>query len=369
MSVYFIILFVATIFAYFGNRYGREVIDFQDSCSRWMPSKTAEVAIVMLFCFFYAFRWRVGTDFMGYYYSYQQYGQMTVTELIGGRDWGFGVLSAILYRIFNGNYQYYNIVLGIITYYPVMSIYRKHSDSFGFTIFLYIATLGCFWSYNGVRQSLAGSICFGAFVFLYEKKYIKYVVCVLIASLFHTTALIMLPMMLFINMKPWSRKNILITLSLLLSIVFLGNLWSYIIGFLDYMGQEKLVNDYGSAVISSNGVNILRILVALIPVVLSFIMHSKGIDEDDRALQLFENMTILSAIFMFAATKLTVLARFSAYFGFACPLIYAKFKHSQEPNNAILFEVLVCACYILYMVILLPVESNLVPYSFSFGAL
>ncbi len=366
MITYFLCLFGVSLLAAIGNSSRVRKIYRGDCEARWVPSKASVAVIFCIFCFLYAFRWRVGTDFMGYYYSYNIYGQSSIKELIGERDWGFSVLSAAVYHLSNGNFQLYNLVLAIITYAPIMYVYRRYSGDFCLTVFLYMTTLACFWPYNGVRQSLAGSICFGAFSYLCNKKYLKYVVCILIASVCHSTALIMFPLMFFLLMKPWNRAMLLVTTGILLSILFLGNLWGYVIGLLDVLGQEKMVSDYGNTIISSNGVNSLRIIVALLPVLLSFMLHKYGLDADDRAIQILENMVVLGALFMIAASRLTVLARFGAYFSFAPPLMYARFKGLFTEQTSKLFVAIVMVCYIAYFAMLLPVESNLVPYQFYF---
>lgn len=369
MTAYFVCLFGASLLAMLGNHYRINKLYSDESDSRWVPTSIIVILIFCIFSFMYAFRWRVGTDFSGYYHSFTVYGESSLQELFGGRDWGFSVLSHVLFHLFNGNYQYYNLVLAIITYAPVLYIYRKYSDDFGFTIFLYMTTLACFWPYNGVRQSLAGSICFLAFDYLVNKKYIKYVVCVLIASIFHSTALIMLPIMFYLCLKPWKKKMIMVTLGLLISVVFLGTLWSHIINFLELIEQDKMVADYGYATIASNAVNGLRIIVAMIPVVLSFMIYLYGLDEDDRTTQILENMIVLSAVFMIAASRLTVLARFSSYFAFAVPLLFVKSKQLFTSQSSRLYVAIVMVCYIAYFAVLLPVESNLVPYQWSFSSL
>lgn len=43
----------------------------------------------------YSLRWYVGSDFGNYYYLYFYYGNMSVAEVIGVRDWGFYIVSTL----------------------------------------------------------------------------------------------------------------------------------------------------------------------------------------------------------------------------------------------------------------------------------
>ena len=104
-------------------------------------------------------------------------------------------------------YQYINIILSDLGFHysvlftlttALQLILLQKSLKFNKEIlpwayFFYFTTLYLFFALNGLRQAIAISILVYAFLFLYQRKVIPYLITVLVASGFHTSALIMLP--------------------------------------------------------------------------------------------------------------------------------------------------------------------------------
>jgi len=75
---------------------------------------------------------------------------------------------------------------------------RTQSKDFSYGVLLFVLSGFYFWSFNGVRQAIAMSIFIYASRFIQERKPIKYVIWIIIASGFHTIALVYFPIY-FIN--------------------------------------------------------------------------------------------------------------------------------------------------------------------------
>jgi len=330
-----------------------------------LPNPFFVALILISFMSFYALRWKTGTDFGNYYDAYFTYGQTSIVELIGTRDWGFSVLTSAVYDLWPDSFVFYNYILAALTYIPVVFTYRKYSNAFTFTMVLYITMMTYYWPYNGVRQSIACSICFCAYPLLYDKKYIKYVLCVLVAYLFHSTALLMIPIMFIVTRRAWS-KLVVITLTILgVSLLFLSSIWNSIIGFLEFIGQEKMANDYGVFNSDDVGANILRIAVALVPLLISFIFY-KQLKRSNPKIDLLINMSLMCVAFMIFSSKVTLLARLSIYFGFFYALLIPEFLALFKERDGVLFLGLTVMFFFIYMCMLLPVDSDLLPYRFIF---
>lgn len=330
-----------------------------------MPNKFFVILILFSLMSFYALRWRTGTDFGNYYSFYFHYGKLDISEIVGTRDWGFYALTSFIYKIWPDNFVFYNYILSALTYIPIILTYRKYSKRFTFTIFLFITMMIYYSPYNGVRQGIAASFCFCAYPYLYEKRYIKYSIIIVIASLFHSTALIMIPLIFIVNKKPWSKSIIIVILLLVISILILPSLWNYIINFLEAIGQEKMANDYRTYNYDDDGVHLLRILVDLIPVLISYIFYKK-LSKEDSKIDVIINMCLFGLIFTIFGTRLTVLARLSGYFSFYYPMLVPEFTVLFKEKSKHLYKVIVVLLYFLYMLKLLPVDSNLLPYRFIF---
>lgn len=101
---------------------------------------------------------------------------------------------------------FFTCVLSLVG--PVYLI-GKYSKMPLFSFFLYLS-LGFYTNtFNNVRQSIAISICFLAFQFLFQRKFYKYVGMVLLATMFHYSAIITLLLYPLVSNRVTIKKIIL----------------------------------------------------------------------------------------------------------------------------------------------------------------
>ena len=76
-------------------------------------------------------------------------------------------------------------------------------------------------SMNGIRQSLAAAIIFAATKYILNGNFKKFLWLVLLASTFHQTALIFIPIYFIVRRKAWTKATfILLSLGVLIAIGF-----------------------------------------------------------------------------------------------------------------------------------------------------
>lgn len=334
---------------------------------RKIPSVLITLIICAILIFFFAARWNVGTDFPNYFSRFYKLLGMNIQELIGTRDWGFYAFTAFIGQYVFTNFFLYSILLGAIIYIPIIFIYRKYSSSFTMTCALYIMMCLYTWPYNGMRQAVAVAILFAGIPFLYERKnWWKFVAFVAIAYTFHSTALLVIPFILICKLKPWKKPFIFVCILIIVLIIFLPGLWTTIIDFLDNIGQSKLADDYSDFTELRAGVNFIRVVVAAFPVVLSFIYYPQ-IKNHNKHIDFFINMCIMNLIFLVCGYRLTIMARFATYFNVALPLLVPEFLGAFKKDSQPVVRLLIYGMYFVHMLVLLPVDSGLLPYNFIFG--
>lgn len=174
---------------------------------------------------------------------------------------GFVLIEVIIKNIFGNNQNAFRIVFGLIQSIPLVLIYRKYSEDYVFSIFLFI-TSGCYygWMMNGLRQFVASCIIFAALPLLIKRKYIPLIPVLFFAISVHKAAMVMIPVILLVQFKPWSKITIIMLLVLAVVLYFY-------VGHSDWMSEETLQ--------SSKGSNPLRIVIAAIPMVMAFIGRKK----------------------------------------------------------------------------------------------
>ena len=146
-----------------------------------------------------ALRYNVGTD---YYFTYLK--SYFLNDKLFYFEPGFETMYR-LFRSVNAHYQWIFIISSLlIASFVFLGIYRQ-SPSPAFSIFLYATSTYYFIGMNAVRQFIAMSICLYAMAYLTKKNgWWKYAAFVGVAALFHTSALIML-IMLVLNLIPIKR--------------------------------------------------------------------------------------------------------------------------------------------------------------------
>jgi hypothetical protein len=164
----------------------------------------------------------VGVDYSGYleFYSYiLNHGKFPSPWQDFEAGWKY--LNFIFAKVGVPAGLFFGLVAGLIWFFFIKASYR-----FQFLLplmFFFVITNGIFfWTLSGLRQSLAVVIFFYAIRFIIEKKPLQYAIYILVASLFHVSALIMLPVY-FLRIVKFNRN--LFFVLYILSIAFIGSDW------------------------------------------------------------------------------------------------------------------------------------------------
>ncbi len=107
-------------------------------------------------------------------------------------EFGYRLIN-LLVRGITENYTVFLMVIAVMTVIPVWYVISKHRDQIDvpMAIMAYTA-LFFFQGLSLLRIYLAASICFLSFDALFEKKYVKAIIWVFVACLFHITAIVMI---------------------------------------------------------------------------------------------------------------------------------------------------------------------------------
>ncbi len=140
---------------------------------------------------------------------------------VSSQEPGYQLYTYLISRLSSSHlaFFFFTFVLSLIG--PVYMI-SKYSTMPLYSFFLYFS-LGFYTNtFNNVRQSIAISICFLAFRFLFKRDFFKYLGMVLLATTFHYSALITLLMYPLVGNKV-TIKKIIIYLSTGVSIYILAS--------------------------------------------------------------------------------------------------------------------------------------------------
>ncbi len=249
-------------------------------------------AVVFLPVFIFTSLGEIRAD-IGVYISNFKILNMSLSEVFAtwqtnDKGSGFVLIEVIIKNIFGNNQDAFRIVFGLIQSIPLVLIYRKYSEDYVFSIFLFI-TSGCYygWMMNGLRQFVASCIIFAALPLLVKRKYIPLIPVLFFAISVHKAAMVMIPVFLLVQFKPWSKITTIMLLVLAVVLYFY-------VGHSDWMSEETLQ--------SSKGSSPLRIVIAAIPLVMAFIGRKKIAANNNRLINICVNMSAITVVMYIIAS-------------------------------------------------------------------
>lgn len=208
-----------------------------------------------------------------------------------GKDKGFSVLTTLLKMVIGNNDTLYFLIISAVCLLCVILTYRKYSCNLFISMFLFIASSDYIqWNYNGMRQFIAVAVIFAATDLLLQKKYLAYFAIVAVMSTIHASALIMIPISLVVQGKPWNLRTVLFTLAALFAINFSGALRDLIANFMADTQYSGEVDQF----LETEGTNIFRVLVFSIPPLLALVFRRYLRAANDPLMNLSTNMSIVS---------------------------------------------------------------------------
>jgi len=324
----------------------------------------AVVLLTILWGALYAFRYYVGTDFESYFYMYQRIGnQSLVAYMTSQRDTLFAAITYICHRLSNGNWIFYQSIVAMLIYVPVLIVFSDQNDDMTISCLLYIFTLSLFSGYNGARQEIALGITFLAYFRFYLRgKKFWYYLFMLLAFGFHSSVIFCLPIF-YLSKKRFNLFSMMLVSAIFFIIyLFIWQLWPLLISFLRAIGQTKMAEDYAQ-VAQDQGSGLLRLIVTAVPLLI-------GLWGETRLKVRFPNinneivLTLFSVLFMLLSMRYWIFARVAAYFALARLTLMPKLKYAfTSGGSRNLFVFFMLGLYFLYMILmLLHGEGHYYPY-------
>lgn len=344
MSKLIPIIVLSMIFAFAADRSSGYSYDTRGIKQYTTKNRIFFVALVLVMAVFVGLR-TSGNDTQTYQQMYERIPDGI--EAILSVDWtdlasapGHQFISGCL-KYIGASTQDYFMFFALISVPVYLWFIRKYTCDLTLSVYFFI-TMGVYvFAMAAVKQTTAVALLLIASDHAFEKKYVQFVVWLLIAELFHPYAFVYLivPFMSFI---PWTWKTYVLLAGTAGVSMGLSRLMSGILAMTDVLG-----GDYSATEFLGEGVNIFRVLVVWVPVGLSFLARKYIRVNSDRISNYIINLTMVNAMVMFVGLFGTAnyFARLANYFlifqTLSLPLIFNYFT-KQSKRLLILVAVL---CY------------------------
>ena len=304
------------------------------------------IALVLVMTVFVGLR-TSGNDTQTYQQMYERIPDGI--EAIVSIDWtdlaaapGYQFVSGCL-KYIGVSTQSYFMFFALISVPVYLWFIRKYTCNLTLSVYFFI-TMGVYvFAMAAVKQTAAVALLLIASDRAFEKKYVQFIVWLLIAELFHPYAFVYLvvPFMSFI---PWTWKTYVLLAGTAAVAMGLSRLMGGILAMTDALG-----GDYSTTEFLGAGVNIFRVLVVWVPVALSFLARKYIRVNNEKISNYIINLTMVNAMIMFVGLFGTAnyFARLANYFliyqTLSLPLIFNYFTKQSK-------RLLVAAAVLCYFV-------------------
>lgn len=222
---------------------------------------------------------------------------------------GFGYILSLLKEL-GFSSQDYLMFFAFVTVIPYVWFVHKYCDDFVFGVFLMFATGFYTFSFAAIKQCVALGICLIATDAAIHRKWIRYLLFVALACLFHPYAIVYLivPLMTF---KPWTFRTFLYIFLFVATGFLLDNLIGTIVDITALIG-----GNYDMSEFIGEGVNVFRVLVAFVPFAITALFHRDLFSDSERDENMIFNLAMINALIMFVGLFGTAnyFARLANYF-------------------------------------------------------
>lgn len=261
-----------------------------------------------------------------------------------GNNPGFKLVTGYL-KYFGASDQTFLMIFAAVTVCIYLWFIRKYTHDITLSIFLFFTTGAYGFTMAAIKQCVAVAFCLIAVDRCIRKKWLPFVLWVLIATMFHAYSLMFL-ISPFLFFRPWSTKTYQTLLIFGIVGISLQPLLGTVIDITTMLGDEYTVEEF-----SGSGVNPFRLAVCAVPLLLSFASRKIIAERDEyNSDNLIANLSFLNGEIMFVALFGTAnyFARLANYFlifqTLSLPWLFKMFSKKSKT----VLTVFAVVCYMMY---------------------
>lgn len=215
----------------------------------------------------------------------------------------------------NAKPETFIMITALVALVPMFILLYRYSFDFSSSVFFFFTTGLYVITMNGIRQFMATGIILLGVKYLFSPKntdFFKFAVFVGIATFFHTSALLMIPIYFLCRQKAWSLPTFAILGGGIVVLIFVSLFlpsFTEMLADTNYSGYSQGWFDEGS---QERGASLLRVAFQCIPMGLS-IIFSKNLRRCGPIADILINLSVFHAAIYIISLYNWIFARFAFY--------------------------------------------------------
>lgn len=266
------------------------------------------------------------------------------------KDQGFTILMALCKLMGVRTYSGFFMIIASVQILCMVYTFRRYSSDMWICFFLFVASTDYLsWMFNGIRQFLAATLIFAGFDLMVKKRHLSFCLVVLLASRFHGSAILMIPLAFIMHGPAFNRKTILMILGVALVIPFIDSFMPFLNELLAETQYSDITTDEIWTV--DDGTNIIRVLVYSVPALLAIFGRRYVVRANDPVMNLCVNGALITMVIYLVSSvtsgiyigRLPIYTTLHGYM--ALPWLIDQIFEKQ---SARLIKLMMVACYIAF---------------------
>jgi hypothetical protein len=247
---------------------------------------------------------------------------------------GYSLYTQVFSKL-NISDQLYLFIVAITIILPIAYIWIKNSKMPGLSVLIYI-TLGFFtFSFSGLRQSIALAITFFSFKYIQERNIIKFLLCVILAMLFHTSAIIFLIAYPLYYIR--IRFHHFMFLIPLMMLIFILKTEIFLLIYYLYKGVAGTVE-------ITNAYTMLIVMIVVLA--LAYIFGDK--DKNNLNFNAYKNYMLMAIIVQIFASQSSIIMRAGFYYYIFITLLIPEVIKNQRDAKVRMVTVTILILALIY---------------------
>lgn len=252
------------------------------------------------------------------------------------KDKGFYILENLFKMYVSADFHMWFLFVASVESVIFIYIFRKRTVSFLDSMYFFFTATLYFNYFSMMRQWLAVSITFLTINFIERKKFFPFLLICLFAAQFHNSAYFIIPVYFLVQGVPWGKKQTAFISIFACAMLLLQP----ILSATESATQDSTYGYVVSTMASNNGSSIIRPIIAIVPVVLSFLAR-KRMAGSDRTIDICVNFSLLNFMMSFLAvfTSGLYITRLSTYFNVYNVILYPyllNVAYRDQPNQKLI---------------------------------
>lgn len=253
MFPYYIVLLFVLICAY----------QYKSYLSERKKRNILIISLMPVFCLLAFKSENVGADTMNYIRMFNTSGELLAVDNESRIELGYQYMVILLNRISDSNQSLF-IASALFICISLFSFLKRTATNPPLALFFFLTMGFLQFSLTGIRQAISIAITLYAMTFIQQKKVLKFLAIILLAALFHKSALFSLPLYWVMNLDVNKRNMIYVTISMF-TVYFLAEP-------LLLMTADMLNYDYG---VESTDNGFIFMFIVLLITILCYLQRKK----------------------------------------------------------------------------------------------